>query len=671
MSGPFNSDTGMVAGAGTLSTSGTTMISPNAENNYAGELALAQGLTWINTGVVNDDGVIDIDTAGSQPVHIINAAGDIFNIDTYGQTEIDAGLFLSFGGRASLTNAGTLTAGIFDSFNPVTDVVGCATTNTGSLIVQYGATLVMEQRLVNGGSITLDGGLVLEGGGALTGAFNGPGDLALETGKYTARTSFGEGGLIVGNVFEGEQLPSPILAVDSAWVDAGNLVLEGQATLSLGRGADLTVDGTLQLGGGTGNGTITGAGTLTTDGPTYFPLLFDNITTAAAIGGGATWVNNGTATISGNLYQIPDDHKGARIINSAGASMTLLGGAILLGGDILTNDGTLSSSQAGLSNPYGNYYGCAIVNAALIDVSGTNPGTETDGSLVIGGAFTSLATGMVQIADGGALGLNGGGTLDGSVTGTAGGVYLANGSFAIGAADFSVSIFSNQADTSLTSTIYLGDSSRGDGSFINTSDSTLALAGNAAIVAQGHVSFMNDGMLVKSGHCMGAIDAAMTNDGSIAVRAGNLLLGALDGSGTVAISAGTTLILAETPGGTQSLQFLGSDAALVLDHAASLATLDGFGTGDRLELGGVLATNVVINGDILDVTTISGTFTFGSAFPGRRYGDIPRGWFGWHADHHRGRQRSRRAASRTAGLAPRPLIITKLAPDSNPSRHTD
>jgi hypothetical protein len=621
ITGALIADGGEIIGTGVLMTKGETNIWANADA-YIPNLYMS-GVGWTNTGTVNDETNIGISANAGQKLQIVNAASGTLNLLAT-QSEVTAGLSQDIGqGSVVFTNAGLLTAGSALEFADLVCALDIATVNTGTIMVENGQTLIFEDRLSNDGSIVIgsEANLLLEGSGPLSGSIGGPGTVTLERGTYTAPASFSFGAITIGDIFGTSLMPqAALMSVSGTVTDTGRLLVQNTGMLRLGTGADVTITGGLQLGSGFDNsdsaGTITGAGTLVT---TAFSLGGSVNHLDGVLGGGLTWESAGTVQLAGVLTLGIGTSDVVRIINEAGATFTDDGGALLpgpnTGNNVFTNDGTLASVLSPLSG-YGNDLDCRVVNAGLILVAGTGGPNETDtGSFVFGGEFVNKSTGFVQIGGGGGLGLNTGAVIQGSVTGTSGGVYLAGGAYTIAASTFDVGTLQAQGETLDTAAINLYESAWGAGDFLNAAGATFTMTGKAGITGHGSVTLENSGLLVRAG-AGGAsfIDGSLANNGTLAVQAGTLLVGALTGTGLDTIAASATLDISHgIGGGGQMLQFLGAGGTLVEAKPASLASLLDFTVGDHLALEAINATAASISGTVLTVSTSTTSYSFGSA----------------------------------------------------------
>jgi hypothetical protein len=610
-----------IVGTGTLVTEGRTSIYGNSDI-YLSNLSL-DGVGWTNTGVVNDGTDIFVSANTGQTLQIVNAASGTLNLLT-GGSEVSAGLETGYGqGGAVFTNAGLLTAGSSLEFADLTCAIGLPTTNTGTIVVENGQTLIFEEALTNRGSIVIGDGsnLLLKGGGRIGGDITGPGAVTLEAGTYTTSGAFGFGALTIGDIFGESPTPAAsVLSLGGTLTDPSSIKIQNTGVLQLLAGADITVGGALQLGltfdgfpsDNNIAGTITGAGTLVTRS---FSLGGDVNQVAGLLGGGLTWENTGTAVLNAVLL-LDTGKNGVTIINEAGATFLDDNGALFGGtnrvADTLTNDGTLSSETA-YDSTYGDYLQCDIVNNGLILVVGTGTaGQASNGSFVFGEAFTNDSSGSVQIAGGGALGLNNGAHIAGSITGTSGGVYLSYGHYVIDTSIFNVGTLQAIGDTRDTATINLNNSDWGPGIFLNAEGGTFSLTGTASILTHGSVTMENAGLLVRTGARGSTISGALTNTGTILVAAGTLAVGALSGTGLDKIDGTATLDLTGALGAGQTLQFIGTGGTLIEALPESIAELAGFAAGDHLDLQGINANAASISGTVLTVSNASTSYSFGS-----------------------------------------------------------
>ena len=534
---------GEIVGPGQLDTTGATTF------NY---LYLDGGLTWINSGTVTDSSyVYESYPSGSGSIVISNTASGVFDLISGGEI-LNAGA-----GTETFINAGTLA-----DIGSATATIQAFLSNTGTISVASGGSLVFADGGTFGGTLGGAGTIVFQGGTA-----------TLASGANLSTANVNQTG--------------------------GTLSLSSNTTL-----ANLTAEGTIDLNSKTltlagatnlSNAEIIGPGQLATTGATTFTYLY--------LDGGLSWVNSGTVTDNGGyVYGSYPSGSGSIVIsNTASGIFNLTSGA-----DIYPYGGTETFINAGTLNNLGNFTG--IVSATI-----NNTGTLT--------------------ATSGTLELSAGGTLAGTLgaTNTKGSVLLASGTFTT-AAGTTGTIADDGASTGLTlgsgetwtnsgtildaGHLHIGSVAGGSlATLANKAGSTLTLTGaDSGIAALGTATINNAGTIIQNGPTgLDTIAVGITNTGLIDAATGTLALtGAVAGTGAMQIEAGGSLELAAALAATQTVNYNGSGAKLILEKPATIKLLKTFGVGDKIDLAGVTATAAGTSGNVLTVSTSSTSYTFTS-----------------------------------------------------------
>ncbi|BAM92692.1 conserved hypothetical protein [Bradyrhizobium oligotrophicum S58] len=276
-----------------------------------------------------------------------------------------------FGAAAGVVNTGTLE--LFGGTLTVNgDIANAAGDSSGLIQIDQGATLTLDGGSIDGGSIVIQGGLIVQTFGTLDGG-EGPaqqadGLLVLKGGAAISNgdlTNFGEIDLTgSGNTLSNE------VVTNFGKID---VKADGELTLDLGTSVDnadslITVEGAARLT--LSQAGITG-GTLTNEAGGTIALTGQ----ASLIGG--TLGNSGVVTVSGSGNAFDDE----TITNATAAAITIaLSGALSLSGTHIA--------------------GGAINNQGTISVDGDS---TIDGSAVGGGELLIGQTGIGSIAEGAAI----------------------------------------------------------------------------------------------------------------------------------------------------------------------------------------------------------------------------------------------------------------------------
>jgi hypothetical protein len=558
---------GLFGGPGSIATTGATSIFDDGAN--ANALLLDGGVTWANSGTVNDAGAFGVSNDGS--------VAAITNSGTFNLTSDDAGT--ASAPNASFTNTGTL----------------AKTSGTGTSTLSFAT--IANTGLISVASGTL--ALIADGTGTIGGALSGGGDLALQYGTFTTTGLSGAGTLVIDSAtgsYEG---------VGNAYLtNTGNLtitdsvIVDGLSTITPADGTTITLTGPVQFGQATsGNGSyarLVGTGTIVTTGTTTIADLGTNVAVTAE--SGVTWSNSGTASLGGLFYLRP------------GCTLNNLAGGVF----------DLTSNDASITDPSGT--------AGQINNAGTLAKTGGNGVSMILAPLASTGTIMSSV---GTLALENGATLSGNIGSTGNGVlllaggspYTATGALAITdhAAQASVTVgngaaFFNNGTMSDAGILALGAANSDSTSFTNSTGGTFLLVGaDSGITSRGTATIANAGLIEQTGGGLVSLAGTITNSGTIDSNSGTLkLVNAVSGTGVEQIDAGATLEI-NTAAATQNIVFNGgAGATLKLDRPASRA-LTGFGAGDRLDLAGLAVSSASVSGTILTVKAGSSTYTFTSS----------------------------------------------------------
>lgn len=511
-----------VLGAGTLNvTGGTTTV--GAGGNVATATTIGAGGTVTNNGAM----------AG------VGNAGSFTNNGTAGAlTNTGAGTGSNTGTLASLTHS---SSALFTNTNVIT---GNVTVNSGTVTLSGASnigdasTVTVNNGILNAGVADTIGGLVANGGTTNVSAQLTMGELSGTAGSIATT---GTGALIVG---DSDAVDSSFGGVISGAgflqkVGTDTLTLTGANTLS---GGVTVTQGTLALtgGGGLANGPITidPAGSLTTDGD--------------AFGSAVTITNNGLPAAVAAPFGLMLTDGGDETI----AAMSGNGTTNLSSGSVLTLNSGASDIAGGISGAGGlTVTGTSTTNLTVANSYTGETVVNGGGALNLNGAG-SIASAVVTISGNGTLTTDGDGIADTAAVSVAGanGILRVNGTDTIG---------------SLTQTggFVNGTSTLTTNSFAQTGGTT----SGTVTVATG--TFTQNGGTIGTG-------TTVTQSGG-ATMSGGTVAGLLTGAGTVTVQTGTTTVT----GTIASTNVTVASGELSLDSGEGLTT----------------TTDLTVNGGLVDV----------------------------------------------------------------------
>jgi fibronectin-binding autotransporter adhesin len=580
-------------GAGTINDTGqySCIYFENTQtfNNATINLGAASGYSYLNEDDLTGAGTVltlgsnvTIDESGNAQVETGYRAGDgIVNQGSINQS--GTGSYLEIYGTA-LTNSGTIAGA---SSGGTLTIATVTFTNSGTLAVSNGdAVWIESSNFSNTGSITLTSGgsLYLDASFTLT---------ELGTVSNSGGTVYIDGTLnLAGGTLNGSSgLGQAVLyggTVQGGTAKPAGLVL---STLG-GTLSDVTYDGTLNLSGdfvsvNLASGTVvnnaagTGAGTINDTGEGSY-LYFDSKQTFnnATINLGAT---------SGYSFLQEYDFMGAGTVLTLGSNVTIdeSGSAHITdsgyAGDGIVNQGAIK--QSGTSSQL-TFYGNSLTN------SGTITGASSEGALTIDDA-TFTNSGTLAVSDGDTV------TIEPTTFTNLSGTTLTGGAYTVGAGSIlelpdNATIVTDDASITLSgagSTIQSTNTTTGDQvSF----DATLQTVG-----ASGQLYLLSDRSLAAA--------AAITDNGLIQLGGGTLTVtgtgssltlsstGVLVGFGAVdattiansgeIVASGGTLTVDNAIGGSGGVE-IEANATLALDASTASsapATFEGAGATLVLE----------------------------------------------------------------------------------------
>ncbi len=576
-----------VAAGGTALLDGVTdtgTLNLGASGAY---LTVRDGLKLIGTADVTGAGS-EIGFLGSQTFDgaqvALGASGGAAVIDVlhdYGQ---QGGTTLTLGGGLTITQAGQ-----FASIGTGGDV-------SGDAIVSYAAI----DAAVAGGIFTLGGADFINRGAV---SVSGGDTLSLTASQFS-----NAGTISVTN--------AAISIADSLTAAAlGNLVLNN---------ATVAVSGTLNNAGGT---LALGAGT------EFGRLRLTGIIAGGVVQDQGEGLNaTGSATLNGVKYEglldLSRPFQNLTFINGIDLtdSTGTRAGTLLLTGAasrvIAMGNETIDNATVYLGSVEQNYYGQRVAPAEFAAGAGSTltigadavirsagyvgwlgdctvgdwtDGIVNDGTIVAATAAGILTIGSTFFTNNAAIGIGNGGNI------MFAGVDCSNdGTIAISpGSDLMLALYSYFAAPNAGPTVF-------------TNNGLLRLVGGAVVELTGGGLFPSVPIVNAAGGLIqgvGNIVTAVVNDGMIEAKYGpNLsITGALTGTGSLQIDPGCVLELGSTVAASQTVNFTSTGETLRLDTSTQFAgEINGFVTGDAIDVAGTPVTNLAISNGTLVLGTKAG-----------------------------------------------------------------
>ena len=483
----------------------------------------------------------------------------------------------------TLINQGSITAGVSGGtllINGYYD--GDVFTNQGSLVAENNATIELNTDVTTSGlgsfSTSTGGKIELESGYTLANA-----GTTLDVGSTAQLTLAGT--ITGGTINDG----------GSGIIGAGGTLdaVTYLGTLNLtGTGANLAVEGGLNISTGGANGVINVTGTsasLDFEGTQTINdatinlgnnSATDYLYAAETEAGTLTFGSNLAIVEAGKEAQIyfDDDGYGEKLINQGSITAAVSGSIFYIQGpytgDVFTNDGTIAVSNGAtidiVSTKLGNFASATLTSGIWSVGSGStlNLGTNTVFTTLAANVTLSGATAVFDVE-------NSGGTvstLDSHLT-----TIAATGALSL------------LAGRNLTTTSAFTDSG--------------SLQLGASSFKAGSIAVTSGGTITGYGSATGAI----ANSGSIVASGGTLVISsAVTGGGTMQIDGGAVLDLV-TPA-AETVTFAGEGELMLGSPTGFTGTLAGLAGGDVLFLTGITtATGASIVGGNLVVTLTGGS----------------------------------------------------------------
>lgn len=593
-----------LSGSGTVQLGSQTLVITNASGNFTGTIAGTGGLTLSGgnqtlSGTSSYTGITTINAgtlflagtsslAGSSKV-VNNATLDLSLVaDAGGATgtsivSLAGGGAVVLGGKTLLlTNAGDTFSGIISGTGGVTVMAGTQTlggqnsyggTTTisgGTLALAGSGTLLSTGRVVNNAILDIS---AISGGGISIGSLSGAGKVNLGAKDLNLTGA--------ADTFSGT-----ILGSGGLTVSGGTQILSGNNSYT---GGTVIAAGALQVGRGSGSGSITG-----------------------------DVVNNGTLAFSrSDTLVFAGMVSGTGKLSQIGDGTTVLTGANSYSGGTVISQGVLQIGNGGTS---GSILGDVTNNATLAfgrsdtiwfdgAISGTGGVSQISGTTIL--TAVNSYGGATSIASGATLSLGAGGSIASSSGVTANGMF-----------DVSAANAPRVASLAGSGTVALGSQSliltAASGNFAGVITGSGDISVNGGTQTLSGVNSYTGATIVNGGTL--TVNGSIATSRSVTVNSG----GSLAGSGTVSgvtLNGGSTLSPGTAGAGTLhvngTVTFNNASNLVITTNTASMSKLEVTGSQS---LAGTLsvasADGGMLLGQKMTVLTanggISGTFALSS-----------------------------------------------------------
>jgi len=578
---------------------GTPIINAGTINLTATSLQVSSPVTLSGSGTLN---------LANADIYSSSSGTTLINQSTIAGTgTIGPGIY-----TVNLVNQGTVNANVTaGTLGFGTNAYGNTVTNTGGLLeATNGGTLaILGSNVVNnfGGNVTANGGTVLVGGtiqgGTLT-ATNG-GTL----------TTFSSGFAVP--LLDGASQGALTLSDGTTFTAAtGSLTqLQGTINLGTGTGAILQTSGGLQT---TGNTTLSGPGSLTLAAAGWGSTSNTFVVTNQSLIQGSGEIGEASNCPTGNSCA----GSAFTLVNQATINANSSGNTLTNGSTIINNGGLLEATNGGtlkfdLPNDGG------VVNNAGGGVISANGGTIINGTIIQGGTLSTLNGGVMKTG-------SGGGTLDGA---THGAITLSDFStYTAGSGTFTDLRGMLNLGTAAGAMLQLGGTLQIDGAVTLSGPGSVTMTAGSLVYASGNPTLTNQSIIQGAGQIgFGIYGFTLSNQGTVNANSNGGSLELLND--TVNNKAGG--ILESGNGGTL---WLAGDAVTNagLIHVAQGATLlitgGDFG-GTTLHNTGIIqvdgtleASSLILDGGLLEGTgtvNLAGTGTLTNTSGTVKGGDSP------------------------------------------------